>query len=280
MFDCIIVGGGPAGLSAAINLVQRGKTPLVLTGGESLLARAERVDNYLGLPALTGRAMMDTFTAHAVSLGVEIRHVKVGNIMAFGGHFMVNAGGDILECRSVILATGISKANPIPGETELLGRGVSYCATCDGMLYRGRSVAVWGIAADAAHEANFLAKIGCHVTFIAAKRPDELADDILFIQGKLSSVQGESAVTAAAVNGEFLPVTGVFILRPGTPPDALLPGLAVQNGAVSVDAGCAANLPGVFAAGDVTGAPLQVSKAVGEGLVAGQAAAVYLDGQP
>ncbi|MEG2286590.1 MAG: NAD(P)/FAD-dependent oxidoreductase, partial [Ruthenibacterium sp.] len=224
MFDCIIVGGGPAGLSAAINLVQRGKTPLVLTGGESLLARAERVDNYLGLPALTGRAMMDTFTAHAVSLGVEIRHVKVGNIMAFGGHFMVNAGGDILECRSVILATGISKANPIPGETELLGRGVSYCATCDGMLYRGRSVAVWGIAADAAHEANFLAKIGCHVTFIAAKRPDELADDILFIQGKLSSVQGESAVTAAAVNGEFLPVTGVFILRPGTPPDALLPG--------------------------------------------------------
>ncbi|MEG2699434.1 MAG: NAD(P)/FAD-dependent oxidoreductase [Ruthenibacterium sp.] len=224
--------------------------------------------------------MMDTFTAHAVSLGVEIRHAKVGNIMAFGGHFMVNAGGDILECRSVILATGISKANPIPGETELLGRGVSYCATCDGMLYRGRSVAVWGIAADAAHEANFLAKIGCHVTFIAAKRPDELADDILFIQGKLSSVQGESAVTAAAVNGEFLPVTGVFILRPGTPPDALLPGLAVQNGAVSVDAGCAANLPGVFAAGDVTGAPLQVSKAVGEGLVAGQAAAVYLDGQP
>lgn len=277
MYDCIIVGGGPGGLSAAVNLVQRGKAPLVLTGAESLLARAERVDNHLGMPGMTGTQMLTAFAAHAAALGVETRRAKVGNVMPMGTHFLVGAGTDLLEARTVILATGVSKASPVPGEQALLGRGVSYCATCDGMLYRGRRVAVWGLARDAAHEANFLAEIGCKVTFIAQKQPETLARDIVFAAGSVKEIHGDNAVTGVTVGGELLDVTGVFILRAATPPDALVPGLSVQDGAVVVDRGCATPIAGLFAAGDATGRPWQLSKAVGEGLVAGQAAAEFLD---
>ncbi|MEG1322972.1 MAG: NAD(P)/FAD-dependent oxidoreductase [Ruthenibacterium sp.] len=277
MYDCIIVGGGPAGLSAGINLKQRGKEPLVLNQGISLLEKAERVDNYLGLPALSGTEMMAAFKAHAAALGVAVKNAKAANIMPFDGHFMVNADGDILESRTVILATGVAKAKPIAGEAELLGRGVSYCATCDGMLYKGRSVAVWGSASDVVREANFLAEIGCHVTLIAAKKPDNLSDDIAFAAGGLQKIVGENTVTGVMAGGNLIAVDCVFILRSALPPDALLPGLVLQDGSVAVNARCETNLQGVFAAGDLAGKPLQVAKAVGDGLVAALSAAEFLD---
>lgn len=277
MFDCIIVGGGPAGLSAAVNLYQRGKQPIVITNSQSLLGRAERVDNHLGMPDMTGEQLLEAFAAHAAGMGVETRHAKVGNIMPMGSHFLVGVGPDILETRTVILATGVSNAKPVAGEQALLGRGVSYCATCDGMLYRGRKVAVWGLAPDAAHEANFLAEIGCEVIFIAHKRPDALADTIAFVPGGIQKIHGESAVAGVTVGGEKLAVTGVFLLRAATPPDALVPGLAVADGSVTVNRACATSIAGLFAAGDVTGKPWQLSKAVGEGLIAGQAAAEFLN---
>lgn len=277
MYDCIIAGGGPAGLSAAVTLVQRGKRPLVLTGGETLLRRAERVDNYLGMPGMTGAEMMDAFERHAKELDVEIRAARVGNIMPFDGAFMVNADGDILEAKTVILATGAARVKPVPGEAEYLGRGVSYCATCDGMLYRGRSVIVWGLAPDAPHEAAFLDGIGCRVIYIAAKKPDGLPESVRFIPGRVLGVRGTDAVTGVEAAGGVVDADGVFILRQSAPPDSVLPGLACENGAVTVDRACRTNLPGVFAAGDLTGAPLQVSKAVGEGLSAALSAVEYLD---
>ncbi|MEG0167600.1 MAG: FAD-dependent oxidoreductase, partial [Ruthenibacterium sp.] len=266
-----------AGLSAGINLKQRGKEPLVLNQGISLLEKAERVDNYLGLPALSGTEMMAAFKAHAAALGVAVKSAKAANIMPFDGHFMVNADGDILESRTVILATGVAKAKPIAGEAELLGRGVSYCATCDGMLYKGRSVAVWGSASDVVREANFLAEIGCHVTLIAAKKPDNLSDDIAFAAGGLQKIVGENTVTGVMAGGNLIAVDCVFILRSALPPDALLPGLVLQDGSVAVNARCETNLQGVFAAGDLAGKPLQVAKAVGDGLVAALSAAEFLD---
>ncbi len=277
MYDCIIAGGGPAGLSAAVTLVQRGKAPLVVTGGETLLRRAERVDNYLGMPGMTGAEMMDAFARHAEALGVEVRAARVGNVMPFDGAFMVNADGDILEAKSVLLATGAARVKPIPGEAEYLGRGVSYCATCDGMLYRGRDVVVWGLAPDAPHEAAFLAGIGCRVTYIAAKQPDGLPDSVRFVPGRLQAVRGADMVTGVEAAGGVIGADGVFILRQSAPPDAILPGLACENGAVTVDRACRTNIPGVFAAGDLTGAPLQISKAVGEGLVAALSIVEYLD---
>ena len=291
-FDCIVIGAGPAGLSAALNLRQRGKTVLVVHSGETLLAKAEQVDNYLGMPGLSGKQMMERFTQHARDAGAVLRKGRAGNVMPFGGRFMVNLDGDILETGAVVLACGVSKAKPVPGEAELLGRGVSYCATCDGMLYRGRAVAVWGLSPEAPQEANFLHGIGCSVTYIAGRRPDTLDAGVAFRAGRVEAVEGGAAVEAVRVEaveggaaveavrvgGAALPVQGVFILRAATPPDALVPGLALENGFVKTDAAMRTNIPGLFAAGDMTGKPLQVANAVGDGLVAALAAVDYLDG--
>lgn len=278
-FDCIVIGAGPAGLSAAVNLRQRGKSVLVASGGQPSLAKAERVDNYLGLPGLTGAQLMERFAAHAKGAGAVLRTGRVGNVMPFNGRFMVNLNGDILEAGAVILACGVAQAKPVPGEADLLGHGVSYCATCDGMLYRSRPVAVWGLSEDAPEEANFLSEIGCIVTYIAAKRPQALREGVAFCAGRVEAVLGEEAVRAVRVNGAELPVEGAFLLRSAAPPDALVPGLALEDGFVKTDALLRTNIPGLFAAGDLTGKPFQVARAVGDGLVAGLSAAEYLSAQ-
>lgn len=277
IYDSIVVGGGPAGLSAAINLVQRGKSVMVFNAGDNLLRRAEKVDNYLGLPSTTGAEMMDIFLGHAKDLGVEIRSGIVGNIFPAGKTFMVNCKGEIFSSRSIILASGVAKAPTVKGEDAFLGKGVSYCATCDGMLYRGKDVAVWGLSPDAPHEANFLADIGCTVTYISGKKPQGLNEKIAFISGKIDEVRGENSVTGITVGDMRLPVAGVFILRTSIAPASLLPGIETDDGYVKIDSRTCTNIEGVYAAGDITGKPLQISNAVGDGLVAALTCVEFLD---
>ena len=145
------------------------------------------------------------------------------------------------------------------------------------MLYRGREVAVWGLSPEAAGEANFLASIGCKVRFVSPRRPAELNEAIEHLPGAVQAVGGGQTVEWMRVAGQELPIQGLFILRSAIAPDTLLPGLAIQDGFVQVDRRMATNIEGVFAAGDIAGAPLQVAKAVGEGLIAGLSAAEYLD---
>ena len=276
--DCAVIGAGPAGLSAAINLHQRGKTVRVFGHGAGMLSRAQQVDNFLGMPGVTGPQMQASFEQHAAQLGIVPEQIKVSNVMPFGDLFMLNLNGDIIEASSVVLACGVVRAKPVPGE-ETLQQGVSVCATCDGMLYRGKDILVWGLADDAPEEANFLARIGCHVTYIAAKRPEALDPAIPFVAGALQEIGGTSTVEYGVVAGQKMPCQGIFLLRQAVAPAALIPGLAVDNGYVVVDRTMATNVPGVFAAGDVTGTPLQISKAVGEGLIAGLSCAGWLDRQ-
>ena len=134
--DMAIIGAGPAGLSAAINGVARGKTVRLFSGESNYLAKAERVDNYLGFYQMTGEQMMKQFFHHANQMGVSLEKGKVANVLALGDRFLLNFNGEIISSKTVILASGVSKAKEIPGEREYLGQGVSYCATCDGMLYR------------------------------------------------------------------------------------------------------------------------------------------------
>ena len=183
---------------------------------------------------------------------------------------------DVIAHR-LILAPGVVRQAKFPGEETYLGRGVSYCATCDGMLYRNKPVAVVGRSKDAPHEAAYLKSIGCQVVYVAPKRPEELEEDIPFIQAAKLAVKGEQTVTALEADGADIPVNGVFILREAVAPGDLLPGLTLEKGAIQVDRNMATSVPGVFAAGDATGAPLQVSKAVGEGLIAALSACEYLD---
>lgn len=279
-YDILVLGSGPAGLAAAVAARGRGKSVLVIGNRwqDSPLARAERVDNYLGLPAGSGKDLLAQFYDHAVKAGADFVTGRAVSMMVYGGVF-ATVGSQVYDGKALILAPGVQRQAKYPGEETYLGRGVSYCATCDGMLYRGKPVAVAGRSPDAPLEANYLKSLGCQVTYVAAQRPEGLDGDIPFVRGSRLAVIGEQAVTALEVDGVKLPCAGVFILRQAVAPTDLLPQLETENGVIRVDRTMATNLPGVFAAGDCTGGPLQVAKAVGEGHVAALSACAWLEEQ-
>lgn len=277
-YDVIVLGGGPAGLAAAVAARGRNKTVLVIGNRweDSPLAKAEKVDNYLGLPGMTGREILEHFRRHAEGAGVECLTGRAISLMPFNG-FTLTVGSDIYHSRALVLAPGVVRQTKFPGEREFLGRGVSYCATCDGMLYRGKRVVVVGKSREAPEEARFLKSIGCQVTYTAPQRPEELDDGIPFVKAARLEVRGGKAVSSVLIGGEELPCDALFILRSSVAPTDLLPQLETEGGYIKVDRRLATNVPGVFAAGDCTGGPLQVAKAVGEGHVAGLSVCEYLD---
>lgn len=277
-YDIIILGSGPAGLAAAV--AARGRNKSVLVAGnpwqDSPLARAERVDNYPGLPGRTGLALLEELYRHASGLGTDFVVGKVLALLAWNG-FSLTVGSQVHQGRALILAPGVVRAAKYPGEAEYLGRGVSYCATCDGMLYRNRPVTVVGLAPDAPQEANYLHSLGCQVVYVAPRQPQGLDETIPYVKAGRLAVRGERTVTGLEADGALLPCAGVFILRRAVAPTDLLPALETEEGVIRVDRRMATSVPGVFAAGDCTGGPLQVSKAVGEGHVAALSACEYLD---
>ena len=275
MWDCIVIGAGPAGLSAAVNLRQRSCSCLVLGAGDGALAKAPLVNNCAGLPGLSGKQLLEALRRHALEMGAELQTRRVGGVMTGGETLWVSVGADVEECRSVVLACGAARAKPLPGEEAFLGRGVSSCATCDGMLFRGKRCVVWGTAQDAARETAYLAEIGVDVTFLGTERPDGLPDAVPFVKGDLLRIEGDDAVRRIVTDSGEMPCDGVFLLREAVAPTQLIPGLTVENGFVRVDRQMATGLPGIFAAGDCTGTPLQVSKALGEGQIAGLSAAAF-----
>jgi thioredoxin reductase (NADPH) len=276
--DIIIIGAGPAGLSAAVNALVRGKRVRILSNSHKNHSKAERVDNHLGFYHMTGKELMDKFKEHAEAMGVKIEDGKAVNILPLGDSFMVNVNGQIIESKKVILAMGISKVKELPGEGRLLGNGVSYCATCDGMLYRGKDAVVWDQSHDAWEEANFLQSIGVNVTFISNKpRHENLSDNVKYIKGRIEEIIGENTVEAVNTGEEIIKTDAVFMLRDAVAPDTLIEGLELDGSFISVNKYMETNIPGLYAAGDITGKPLQLSKAVSEGLIAAQHAALQID---
>ena len=277
-YDLLILGAGPAGLAAAIGARGRGKTVLVVGNRwqDSPLARAERIDNYLGLPGLSGTELLARFHDHAAGGGVEFLTGKALSVMAWEG-FQMTVGSNVCAGGALILAPGVVRQSKDPGEAEYLGRGVSYCATCDGMLFRNRPVAVVGRSGGAPGEANYLQSIGCQVVYVSPQPPEGLDPAIPYVKASRLAVRGEQTVTGLEADGSLIPCAGVFILRSAVAPADLLPGLATEHGVIQVDRQMRTSLPGVFAAGDCTGGPLQVVKAVGEGHVAALSACEYLD---
>lgn len=267
MMDVAIIGGGPAGISAALTLRQRGKDVVIISADpeQSHLAKAEKINNYPGMTGMNGTKMLRVMTEQAEASGAFFMHGRATSIMNLGESFGIAVGSEFVEAEAVILTLGISMGKPYKGETAFLGRGVSYCATCDGMLYRNKKVAVIGLCADAAEEAEFLKNIGCDVEYFDRTR------------AKSYEIRGEATVNLLIADGEEYPVDGIFILRSGVAPDLLMFGLELQNGAIAVDRSMRTNLPGIFAAGDCTGLPYQLPKAVGEGNIAALSAVKYLD---
>ena len=281
MFDIGIIGSGPAALSAAVNARQRNKSVCVFGRSldSSLLFAAEKVDNYLGMPDMTGEEMLNQFYAHAVKRGVEFKESRISQIISMGDYFVINADNEFYEAKTLILAIGLNKSKGITGETEYLGKGVSYCATCDGMLYRGKRVVVVGEHEEGEAEANFLADVCEKVIYVPLYQPVlNLKETVEVLSGKPKAVIGESLrVTGIAIEDEVVECDGIFFAKTSTPPESLVFGLATDGKNIIVDRSMATNLSGVFAAGDCTGAPFQIAKAVGEGLVAALSAAAFID---
>jgi thioredoxin reductase (NADPH) len=279
-YDVAVVGGGPAGISAAINIILRGKTTAIFSNSymESALYKAKRVDNYPGLPGISGAEMLERMNEHALEIGIRTVRSQVLSIAGFGEGFMLSVGSDVVSVKSVILATGVVQTAFYEGESEFLGRGVSYCATCDGMLYRGRKVAVIGLRSDAVEEANQLKEIGCDVVLIT---PDGTAEDVKpgidVMKGKTFVFQGEERLQQLIVDNSPLSVDCVFIVRPSVAPGLLMPELTISDGHITVSDKMETNIDGVFAAGDCTGRPYQINKAAGQGQIAAFSATSYLD---
>lgn len=273
MIDVAVIGAGPAGLSAAINVLQRNKTVEILgrSPKTSLLFAAENVDNYLGMQNVTGEELINSFYNHAIEKGAKIRECKVSQIMPFGEGFMINIGDDIIQAKTIILALGISRGKTIENEENMIGKGVSYCATCDGMLYKNKTVVVIGDSYEAESDVNFLSELCSKVYYLPLYKEEiNVNDSVEIIRGKAEKVLGNDVVSGIMIDGKEINCDGIFFIKQSIPLKSLINGLEIKNGSVVVDRDMQTNIKGIFAAGDCTGKPYQISKAVGEGLIAGQ----------
>lgn len=279
MFDLVIVGGGPAGLSAAINAKIRRLDVLVIgeKTGSHRLQKAPQVTNYLGFASISGTQMQQSFIEHAQTLGVVVNHHRVESIIPMDDYFLLVAGEDMINSRSLILATGIPYRPSLAGEARFLGSGLGYCATCDGPLYQNKTVAIIGHDPEAEIEAAFMAGICRTVYYIPRYQLNkELDPRIQVLITEPQAVKGENSLTHLVLKDSELAVDGVFIIGAESAPDRLVPGLTMDDIHIAVNRNQETSIPGLFAAGDCTGSPYQIARAVGEGQVAGLNAARYV----
>ncbi|QNO16283.1 NAD(P)/FAD-dependent oxidoreductase [Alkalicella caledoniensis] len=281
MYDIAIIGAGPAGLSAAINCKIRNKNVVIFGGAiESTdLLKASHMDNYLGFPDSTGIVLQEKFLQHVAKFSIEIKKEKILAIYDYGDQFQLTTKEGEYISRGLIIATGIPKTKTVEGERELLGKGVGYCATCDGPLYKGKIVAIVADTEEGEEECEFLSEL-CSKVYYIPKYKQEIefkSDNIEILYEKVERVIGEKKVEALKLETRTLELDGVFFLKKNVPPSQLITDLRIENKFIGVDRNMATNIAGIFAAGDCTGKPFQVAKAVGEGTVAGLSCVSYID---
>ena len=281
IYDAAIIGSGPAGLSAALVLKIHEKN-FMWFGSKNLsdkIDRAEMVNNYPGLPAISGKALNQAFQNSVKSMDLKIEEQMVNQIMALGDSYAVMAGSDFYEAKSVILATGVAAVGTLPGEAELVGKGVSYCATCDGEFYKGKTIAVICNKARFEYEVKYLADLAAKVYYLPLYKDVAIKqDNIEVMSAKAVKMNKENGrLSSLTLSDESqLDVDGVFCLRDEISLGTLLPKLALEDGHIAVNRSMATSLKGCFAAGDCTGRPYQYVKSAGEGNVAAHSAIEYL----
>ncbi len=287
-FDIAIIGTGPAGISAALTAKARNKKFVIfgsLDFTDKLAKNEHQVFNYPGFYGKTGKELVEAFRKDFELAGITINQGHVSNIINMGNFFGLSVGSENYEAKTVIITSGINFGKPLVGEKDFLGKGVSYCATCDAMLFRGKPVAVTAYSKTAVEEANFLAEIVSKVYFIPMYdfnlETSNLNEKIEVIKGSVDLIEGDKVVNKIVIKTDVqtqkdILVNCVFILRDAVAPDDLLMGLETEKNHIKVDRNMQTNIPGVFAAGDVTGTPYQYVKAAGEGNIAVLSATEYL----
>ena len=299
MYDLIIVGGGPGGLTAGI-YAQRAKLKTVLLekigiGGQ--ICMSDVIENYPGFKSIGGIELMKHFEEQAVDLGLEIKYAEVENILDKGDYKEVVTSDGPMQARSVIVSTG---ARPrrlgVPGESELIGKGVSFCATCDGFFFKDREVAVIGGGDAALKEGLFLAKIvkKVHIVhrrdmFRAEKATQEKAlanpafefhlnKTVAEVKGDFMGVQGIVLEDTLTKERSELAVEGVFIFAGISPNTGFVDVKKDDYGFIETDRLLSTSMPGVFAVGDCRVTTLrQVATAVGDGALAAVEAERYVE---
>ena len=284
MANVVIIGSGPAGVSAALYTARAGIDTTVLTRGPGALARAEGIENYYGVPGpVSGAELERRGIEGAKAVGVQFVEAEAVGLTFTDKLTVETLSGDY-PADAVILATGASRAAPpIPGLKALEGHGVGYCATCDAFFYRGKDVAVLGSGEYALHEASALLPLAKSVTLLTGGAPltAEFPPEIALCTEKVEAILGEEAGKVTGVRlagGRELPLDGVFVALgvAGSTALACKMGAEVDGNRIVVDEHMMTTVPGLFAAGDCTGGLLQVAKAVYEGAMAGNEAAKAL----
>lgn len=279
-YDVAIIGGGPAGLSAAVTASIRNKKVIIFdaNGFSPRLRKAHMVSNYLGLPNISGQDLMDKFLEHAKSFEPTIVREKVMYASQDDKTFTLGTANGFYNTRSIILAVGASSSEIIPGEKEFIGRGVSYCATCDGHFFKGKTVAAIVTVPSALEEVDFLAEI-CEKVVLMPRFKLEgplKHSNIEIASAEIDEIAGTDRVTGVRTKHEYYPVHGVFIFRDSDPIDSLFPELQLHGKAIAVGEEMETSVDGIFGAGDCTGQPWQISRATGQGIVAALSAVKYL----
>ena len=284
MANVVIIGSGPAGVSAALYTARAGIDTTVLTRGPGALARAEGIENYYGVPGpVSGAELERRGIEGAKAVGVQFVEAEAVGLTFTDKLTVETLSGDY-PADAVILATGASRAAPpIPGLKALEGHGVGYCATCDAFFCRGKDVAVLGSGEYALHEASALLPLAKSVTLLTGGAPltAEFPPEIALCTEKVEAILGEEAGKVTGVRlagGRELPLDGVFVALgvAGSTALARKMGAEVDGNRIVVDEHMMTTVPGLFAAGDCTGGLLQVAKAVYEGAMAGNEAAKAL----
>ncbi len=301
MHDVIIIGGGPAGLTAAIYTTRRKLSTLLISidiGGQTNLT--DHVENYPGYTGLSGPRLMQIFESQARTFGTEIVFGKADKVEKIRDGFAVKlSNGEEYRSRAVILASGkVPRELGIPGEKKFIGRGVSTCATCDGPMFRSKVVAVVGGGNSALDAAEYLSKIAKKVYLI--HRRNEFRGEALLVEriraaGSVEmifdaipvEIKGDKFVSALVVENvktkkkQELPINGLFVeigyVADTAPAKELV--RINANGEVIVNKNCETHMPGLFAAGDITDVPFKQSViSAGQGAVAGLQAYAYVQG--
>ena len=278
-YELAIIGCGPAGMSAALNAKIRNRD-FILLGSELCspkLSKAPQIDNWLGFPEIGGEKLRLRFLKHVEGKEIPIVSFKVTNIYP-GPPYTVVGKDQSFEADAIIIATGVSVDKLFPGEAELLGRGVGYCATCDGPLYKGKNVALISYNQEGEDEAKFMADFCAKVYYIPYYTDISKLDPRVEVKkGKVKGIVGTEKVEQLDLGEEQLAVDGVFIIRDTLPAEQLISGLEMEDAAIKVNHKLETSMLGLYAAGDCTGQPFQLIKAAGEGGTAALQVVKYLD---
>ena len=279
-YDIAVIGGGPAGVSAAITAASKGRKVILFEahGFSPRLRSVAKISDYMGIPDVSGTELMDIFVKHLFQSGTDVDEEKINSLREVGEGFVLGTPTGDYTADAVVLATGISRSTLIPGEKEFLGKGVSYCALVDAPKFKHKRVAAIATVPDALNEIEYLADqveqvffFPRYLGFVPPKKKN-----ITVVLDTPSEITGTDKVTGLRAGDDFYSVQAAFVFRASDPLNSFLPGLEIRGRSIYVDDQAETNIEGVFAGGDCTGQPWQVNRAAGQGQKAALSAIRYL----